>query len=112
MTPPLDGVVAVVTGGAGHLGAAMTATMARQGARVVVADIDGEKAASHAGALADEGLHALGLTMDVTSDESVDAAFAEIVAMAQRKRLVERLTSMDGLDLDDPKVMARAWRRD
>lgn len=42
--------------------------------------------------------------------DTIDAAFAEIVAMEQRKRLVERLTSMDGLDLDDAKVMARAWR--
>jgi Arc/MetJ family transcription regulator len=42
--------------------------------------------------------------------DTIDAAFAEIVAMEQRKRLVDRLASMNGLDLDDPKVMARAWR--
>lgn len=42
--------------------------------------------------------------------DTIDAAFAEIVAMEQRKRLVERLSTMNGLELDDPKVMARAWR--
>ena len=42
--------------------------------------------------------------------DTIDAAFAEIVALEQRKKLAERLTTMDGLDLYDPKVMARAWR--
>lgn len=42
--------------------------------------------------------------------DTIDAAFAEILAIEQRKKLVERLTTMDGLELDDPKVMARAWR--
>lgn len=42
--------------------------------------------------------------------DTIDRAFAEIVAMEQRKKLVEQLRTMDGLELDDPKVMARAWR--
>lgn len=75
---PLDGLVAVVTGGAGHLGAAMTTTLAAQGAKVVVADLDGRRAAGHAAALANDGFESLGVEVDVASDSSVAAAFAAI----------------------------------
>jgi NAD(P)-dependent dehydrogenase (short-subunit alcohol dehydrogenase family) len=53
----------------------MTATMARQGARVVVADLDGERAAAHADGLTAAGLDALGVALDVASEPSVSAAF-------------------------------------
>jgi len=76
---PLEGLVAIVTGGAGHLGSAMTATLARQGARVVVADLDGDRATAHAEALAAGGLVALGVALDVASEASVAAAFAAVV---------------------------------
>lgn len=42
--------------------------------------------------------------------ETVERAFDEILAMQLRKQHVERLRTMDGLDLDAPEVMARAWR--
>jgi NAD(P)-dependent dehydrogenase (short-subunit alcohol dehydrogenase family) len=74
----LEGLVAVVTGGAGHLGSAMTDAMARQGASVVVADLDGARAAAHAKKLAADGLQALGLEVDVTSTPSVNTAFEQI----------------------------------
>jgi NAD(P)-dependent dehydrogenase (short-subunit alcohol dehydrogenase family) len=73
---PLAGLVALVTGGAGHLGAAMTATMARQGARVVVADLDRDRAAEHAAALTRDGFESLGIELDVASEASAAAAFA------------------------------------
>lgn len=41
---------------------------------------------------------------------TVDAALNEVVAREARMRLVERLRTMDGLDLDDDEVMACAWR--
>jgi hypothetical protein len=34
----------------------------------------------------------------------------EVVAMAARRRLVERLRTMEGMDLDKPDVMSSAWR--
>lgn len=42
--------------------------------------------------------------------DTIDRALDEVLALEARRRLVERLRSMEGLDLDDPEVMACAWR--
>jgi 2,3-dihydro-2,3-dihydroxybenzoate dehydrogenase len=69
-----DGAVAVVTGGAGGIGAAVVRTLAQQGAAVAIADLDAEAA----GALADEvraaGGTALGCGCDVRDAGAVEAA--------------------------------------
>ena len=41
---------------------------------------------------------------------TVARAFEEMLALDARRRAVEQLQQMDGLDLDDPEVMAGAWR--
>ena len=64
----LNGEVAVVTGGAGGIGAAVAATLAREGARVAVADLDGDRARELASEL--EGDH-LGISLDVRSMTSI-----------------------------------------
>jgi Arc/MetJ family transcription regulator len=45
-----------------------------------------------------------------TLTETVDAALAEVVKLQQRRKLVEMLHTPGVLDLDDPEVMAGAWR--
>lgn len=45
-----------------------------------------------------------------TKRETVDAALDDVIRRRQREQLVERLREMDGLDLDDERVMASAWR--
>jgi hypothetical protein len=42
--------------------------------------------------------------------DTIDRALDEVLALDARRRLVEKLRTMDGLDLDDPDVMAGAWR--
>ncbi len=42
--------------------------------------------------------------------ETVDHALHEVLAVEARRREVERLTTMPGIDLDDPEVTAHAWR--
>jgi len=61
----LDGKVAVVTGGAGGLGAAAARRLSREGCRVVVVDIDGDGARRVAGELP-------GMSIAVTADVSVE----------------------------------------
>ena len=41
---------------------------------------------------------------------TVQRALEEAVARRLRQELLEQLSRMEGLDLDDPEVMARAWR--
>jgi hypothetical protein len=42
--------------------------------------------------------------------DTIDRALDEVLALAARRRLVDRLRKMEGMDLDDPRVMADAWR--
>jgi hypothetical protein len=42
--------------------------------------------------------------------DTVEGALDEVLAIQARRRLVERLRKMNGLDLDDPTVMKEAWR--
>jgi rhamnose utilization protein RhaD (predicted bifunctional aldolase and dehydrogenase)/NAD(P)-dependent dehydrogenase (short-subunit alcohol dehydrogenase family) len=69
---PFTGQVAVVTGGAGAIGAATAKAFARDGAHVVVLDLDGGKAAEVAKSI---GNQSIGLACDVTDPASVRAAF-------------------------------------
>jgi 2-hydroxycyclohexanecarboxyl-CoA dehydrogenase len=66
-----EGKVALVTGGAGGIGAATSSRLAAEGARVAVCDLDGDAARELA---ADLG--GAGLDLDVRSRESVAAAVA------------------------------------
>jgi len=73
---PLSGQVALVTGGAGAIGAATAGLFAAQGAHVVVADLDGDRAADVARAA---GNASIGVAADVTDPKSVRAAFDRAV---------------------------------
>ena len=45
-----------------------------------------------------------------TKKETVNRALEAVVLAARRRRLVDRLAKMDGLDLADAEVMSGAWR--
>jgi NAD(P)-dependent dehydrogenase (short-subunit alcohol dehydrogenase family) len=73
----LGGRVAVVTGGARHIGAAYCRKLAEEGAAVVIADIlDGEPVANEIRAA---GGKALALTVDVSNEADTDRMAAEAV---------------------------------
>lgn len=63
------GKIAVITGGASGVGRAIGARLAREGARVVLADIDQAKLDATAAEIGAEA----GMTVDVTKEASVDA---------------------------------------
>jgi 3-oxoacyl-[acyl-carrier protein] reductase len=71
---PLDGAVALVTGGARGLGEAIARRLARDGAAVCVADLDAEGAARLAAELEAAGSPAAGVAVDVADAESFAAA--------------------------------------
>ncbi len=72
--------VALVTGGGGALGSEIGRGLAAFGARVVLADLAGERAAQVAGAI--DG--ARGETVDVTDPESAGALTARVLAASGR----------------------------
>ena len=41
---------------------------------------------------------------------TIDGALREVMRAEARRREIEALAGMDGLDLADEKVMAKAWR--
>ncbi len=45
-----------------------------------------------------------------TMKEAVNRSLQEVVLAARRRRHADRLSAMRDLDLDDPAVMAGAWR--
>jgi NAD(P)-dependent dehydrogenase (short-subunit alcohol dehydrogenase family) len=69
----------VVTGGAGTLGAAIGLRLARDGARVVLVDVDGDEAARQAERIRVEtGVPAVGHKADVTDENDVEQLVDEL----------------------------------
>ena len=73
----LEGRVAIVTGGARHIGAAYCRNLAAEGAAVVIADIlDGETVAEE---IRSQGGRALALKINVSKEEDANLMAAEAV---------------------------------
>lgn len=76
----LDGKVAVITGGASGIGKATALAMARRGADIVLADINGQRLGETAQALAALGRNVITVHCDVSRDR--DVAQLEATALA------------------------------
>lgn len=76
----LVGRVALVTGGAGGIGAGIAEVLGKAGATVVIADIDREKAQQQAAALVAAGCTASSVQVDLADEASVVRACADVVA--------------------------------
>lgn len=72
----LDGMVAIVTGGARGIGAGIARVMAAQGANVGILDLDGTTAAETAASLPTKSI---GLAADAIEEDSILAAVQQVV---------------------------------
>lgn len=76
----LDSKSALVTGAASGIGKEIAFACAREGARVAIADLKLEAAEATAEQIRAAGGQALGIAMDVTNEQQVDAGVAAVVA--------------------------------
>ena len=76
----LQGKVALVTGAASGIGKAIAQRYAREGAKIVIADLNLEAANAAAAEIAAAGGTAMGVAMDVTREDAVNAGVAATVA--------------------------------
>ncbi|MFE9749048.1 bifunctional aldolase/short-chain dehydrogenase [Saccharothrix saharensis] len=104
---PLAARVALVTGAASGIGKAIAERLAAEGACVVVADLDGEKAASAAAGIGGVDA-AIGVVADVSDEAAVERAFAEAVLAFGG---VDLIVNNAGLSISKPllETTVRDW---
>jgi 3-hydroxybutyrate dehydrogenase len=90
--------VAVVTGAASGIGKEIARTYAREGARIVIADLN-EKAASAAAAEIGGPKNAIGVMMDVTKEDQVERGMARSIEQFGR---IDVLVSNAGIQIVAP----------
>ncbi|HMR33435.1 MAG TPA: 3-hydroxybutyrate dehydrogenase [Geminicoccaceae bacterium] len=91
--------VALVTGAASGIGKAIAALYAAEGAAVAIADLDQDGADATARELRDKGGKAVGIAMDVTSEQQVEAGFAKL---ADAFGGIDILVSNAGIQIVEP----------
>src|SRR5882724_3696821 len=90
--------VAIVTGAASGIGKEIAAAYVREGAKVAIADLN-QAAADAVAAELGGPEHAIGIAMDVTSEEQVDAGTAKAIAAFGR---LDNLVSNAGIQIVAP----------
>lgn len=88
----LTGHTAIVTGAASGIGAAIARRLAKAGATVAIADINGDAAAEVAATIPG----ALAVAMDVTNTESVQAAVDSVIAQTGRVHILVNNAGIGG----------------
>ncbi|MHC4400687.1 MAG: SDR family NAD(P)-dependent oxidoreductase [Planctomycetota bacterium] len=71
--------VVLITGGSSGLGRVIAGEFAAAGARVVVAALETEAVEAAAGEIRRHGTEAIGIAVDITRQDQVDALFAQII---------------------------------
>jgi len=80
----LTNQVALVTGGAGGIGGAAARTLAAEGCRVIIADVNFAGAQAVAAEIAQSGHSAQAVALDVRDNSALNKCVADIVAREQR----------------------------
>ncbi|CCE09934.1 Cyclopentanol dehydrogenase [Bradyrhizobium sp. STM 3843] len=111
MAGQVEGKVALVTGGASGIGAAVAELLAREGASVVVSDVDDLKGPEVVAGISKHGHHATFLHQDVTSEPRWIEVIAEV---GKRHGRLDILVSNAGIGIGVPSITEMSladWRR-
>ena len=93
--------VAVITGAASGIGKEIALTFAHEGAKVVIADLDQKAAQETASEIDPSAQRALGVAMDVSNEEQVEAGMARVIETFER---LDILISNAGVQIVAPLV--------
>ena len=93
--------VAIITGAASGIGKEIAIVFAREGAKVAIADLNKQAADAAAKEIDPTGKRAIGVAMDVTKEDQVDAGTAEVVKTFGR---IDVLVSNAGIQIVAPIV--------
>lgn len=94
-----DGKTALVAGGCGGIGSAISHGLAHLGATVIIADNRQEQASECARAIGDQGYESYAVVFDITNPESVQAMVAEAVDLAGQ---VDIMINCVGMHIEKP----------
>jgi 3-hydroxybutyrate dehydrogenase len=106
----LQNKVALVTGAASGIGNAIAQRFGREGAKIVIADLDLDAASAAAASIQAVGGEARGVAMDVTSEDAVNAGVAATIAAYGG---VDILVSNAGIQIVHPveEFSFAEWRK-
>ena len=97
----LEDKVAVITGAASGIGKEIASTFAREGAKIVIADLNQKAADATAAELDPAGRRALGVAMDVANEDQVNAGIEKAIATFGA---LDVLVSNAGIQIVEPLV--------
>ncbi|MDN4606590.1 3-hydroxybutyrate dehydrogenase [Sporosarcina highlanderae] len=95
----MKGKVALITGAASGIGLGIAQEFAKEGAKVVISDLNKEAADTAVGQLVSQGFEALAVACDVTREEDIEKSFDETVKTFGR---IDILVNNAGLQYVSP----------
>lgn len=108
--PSLQGKVALITGGSRGLGAAIAQVLGESGMRVVLADIDPQRAQDCAAVLGERDIQAAAMALDVSDPAQCERAVVDTVARFGR---LDALINNAAVDVTTPlaELSVEDWLR-
>lgn len=107
----VEGKAAIVTGGASGIGKASCFLLAKEGAKVAVADINDEAGKKVASEIKDKGSIAQYWHIDVSDEKEVSQAFSDIYKTFGRIDILVNDAGIHGVDKPSDEIDKKEWDR-